>query len=139
MLTALLLPRPSIDLNPSRCIMPLNDAASLQETRLCGKPASTHRTIADVVCGLCADCAATLDADTIEDAAAFGLSLVFNSASIGSETDFGAFYDRKANVWTAPRYEIIDVEDAIVKHRAITREDAIAWLIPYIEREDAAN
>ena len=66
MLTALLLPRPPIDLNPSRCIMPINDAPTLLETRLCGKPASTHRTIADVVCGLCADCAATLDADTIE-------------------------------------------------------------------------
>ena len=125
--------------NASRCIAPLNDAPSLQETRLCGKPASTHRTIADVVCGLCADCAATLDADTIEDAAAYGLAVRFNSKSVGSRDDLGAYFDRAQGKWTAPRYEIIDVEDAIVKHRAITREEAVSWLVAYIEHEDAAN
>lgn len=132
-------------LNPARCIMPLNDAQSLQETRLCGKLAHTHRTIADVVCGLCADCAATLDADTIEDAAAYGLAVRFNSKSVGSRDDLGAYFDRARGEWTAPRYEIIDVGYpnepgcGVILHRAITREDAIAWLITFIESEDAAN
>ena len=136
------LPMPHLrDLTPyeGRCVMPLNDAPSLQETRICGKPATTHRHVANLTCGFCAECAAGLDSETIEDAAACGLALVFNSASIGSETDFGAFYDRKVSVWTSPRYEVIDVERKRVLHRAVTREDAIGWLIPYMDHDDAAN
>lgn len=148
MLTALHVPlRAPLDPTPVRCMMPLNDDASLKETQLCGKPATTHRTSADLVWGLCESCAASLDKEILDTAKDdHDLSVVFNSKSIGSADDLGAYFDPLMGQWTAPRYEIRQshLDDSrpdhyIVHLRTITREEAIDWLAKFINHDAAAN
>lgn len=133
--------------HPSRCMMAVNDAPSLQETRLCGKPATTHRTSADLVWGLCETCAAALDKEILDTALEdHDLTLVFNSKSIGQASDLGAYFDPLLGQWTAPRYEVRQhhLDDSrpdhyIVHLRTITREEAIDWLAKFMDMDDAAN
>ncbi len=46
-------------MKPSRCVAPVLDAK--RRATLCGKPATTERTVEGVVLTFCAACAATLD------------------------------------------------------------------------------
>lgn len=148
MMTTLFAPRRApADPHPSRCMMAVNDAPSLKETRLCGKPATTHRTSADLVWGLCETCAAALDKEILDAAREdHDLTLVFNSKSLGQASDLGSYFDPLLGQWTSPRYEVRQshIDDSrpdhyVVHRRTITREESIDWLAKFMDRDDAAN
>lgn len=134
-------------IEPRRCMMAVNSAPSLKETKLCGKPATTRRTSADLVWCLCETCAADLDKEILDTAREeHDLTVVFNSKSLGSQADLGAYFDPLLGQWTAPRYEVRQshLDDSrsdhyVVHLRTITREEAIDWLAKFMDRDDAAN